>query len=165
MSLNLCAQWLLQRVIPQCSPGINLAPKPLAMNLDCLEKFFGWQPQWSAVTAGCLHTWVPQPVRLKETALLLTCSACNTIGYGAFVYLNLKKKKKQQKKYQNQEQCITLELQSGAVLFHLSYWKLNYIFHKWYNAAISTVLWCGNLYNVQSFPDMCHTCSAGDPRI
>lgn len=98
------------------------------MNLDCLEKFFGWQPQWSAVTAGCLHTWMPQPVRFKErgntSALLLTCSAHNTIGYGAFVNLNKKKIIKK-----NQDLNITLELlQSCGVLFNLSFWKLNFTY-------------------------------------
>lgn len=60
VSLNLRAQWLHQRAILQRSPGINLAWKQLAMNLDCLEKFSAWQLPWSAVTAGCLiHTWTP----------------------------------------------------------------------------------------------------------
>lgn len=67
LSLNLHAQWLHQRAILQCSPGINLSWKQLVMNLDCLEKFSGWQLPWSAVTAGCLiHTWTPHQERDGE---------------------------------------------------------------------------------------------------
>lgn len=79
VSLNLRAQWLHQRAIFQLSPGINLAWKQLAMNLDCLEKFSGWQLPWSAVTAGCLiHTWMPHQERDRERghpSALLPCWA------------------------------------------------------------------------------------------
>lgn len=37
VSLNLRAQWLHQRAIPQRSPGINLALEQSVMNLDCLN--------------------------------------------------------------------------------------------------------------------------------
>lgn len=82
VSLNLRAQWLHQRAILQRSPGINLAWKRLAMNLDCLEKFSGWQLPWSAVTAGCLiHTWSPLQERVRERghpSVRLQCSVFNT---------------------------------------------------------------------------------------
>lgn len=81
-SRNLCAQWLHQRAILQCSPGINLAWKHLVMNLDCLEKFSGWQLPWSAVTAGCLiHTWTPHQEGVSERghpSVLLPCSVLNS---------------------------------------------------------------------------------------
>lgn len=145
MNLNLCAQWLLQRAILQFSPGINLAWKPLATNLDCLEKFLGWQPQWSAVTAGCLHTWMPHPVRFKQrgnTSALLTCSECKTIGHGAFVYQN-KKKKKSRKKAGNQT-ISRLGTAAEQVPFHLLYRKtLFYTLYKWLHSATTTTApWC-----------------------
>lgn len=74
VSLNLRAQWLHHGAILHRRPGINLPWKQLAMKPSRLEKFWGWQLPWSAVTAGCLiHTWTPHQERVgeREVTLLL----------------------------------------------------------------------------------------------
>lgn len=160
----LCHRWASISVPSDCSGELSFNAVLASISPGshwrwtwaALKKFFGWQPPWSAVTAGCLHTWMPQSVRFKargnNSALLLTCSARSTIGPGAFVYLNKLKINKQIRKSNN---AWNLELQhSRAVISHLSYWKLNYISRKWHIAAITTVLCCND---VQSFPGVHRT--------